>query len=167
MIGIAIIQAFSAMDFPHIIGKIGAFLVIILGLIDVKDYFQHGKPILSMSSSQWITVRTYFHKCTVPASFIAGFSAGLFEFPCTGGIYVVILEMLAYKRTFMQGLTYLLIYNITFILPLISIILLSSRKRVISFSIEKWQQHRGKCLRLLSGLVMIGIGLLLLSFRLV
>jgi len=167
MIGLTIIRAFSVIGFPHIIGKIGALLVILLGLIDIKNYLQPGKLNLSMSSSEWIIVRRYLRKCTFPAAFIAGFSAGLFEFPCTGGIYIAILGLLAHKATFMQGFVYLIIYNIAFVLPLMIILIFSSSKKIIRFSLEKWQQHSGKRMRLLSGLIMVAIGVFLLSFGLV
>jgi len=167
MIGLAIIRTFSVVGFTHIFGKIGAFIVIILGIINIKDYFHHGKPFLSISSSRWVAIRKYLRICTFPSAFIAGFLTSLSEFPCTGGIYVAILGMLAFRSTFMEGFIYLIIYNLAFIFPLIIILLFSSRKRVIRFSIEKWQQHQGKFMRLLSGLMMIMIGIFLLLSGLV
>jgi len=120
-----------------------------------------------MSSSQWNLLRKYLRKCTLPAAFIAGFAASLFEFPCTGGIYIAILGMLAYKTTFSQGFIYLVIYNIAFVLPLVVILVVSSHKRVLSLSPKVWERDKGKYLRLSSGLIMIAIGVFILFSGLV
>jgi len=163
VIGLGVIKTIAITPFPHLVAKIGALLVIILGAINIKDYFLPGRGLsLSMPTSQWKTVRKWIRKSTIPSSFIAGLLVGLFEFPCTGGIYVAILGMLAQKTTFTQGFVYLLIYNAAFVLPLIILLVFASHRKIMHFSLEKWQRRRGKPMRLLLGLVMVGIGVFLL-----
>jgi len=50
-----------------------------------------------------------------------------------------------------------------FTLPLVVILFFASRRRVMGFSLEKWQQRHGKVMRLLSGLVMITLGVFLIA----
>jgi len=165
MIGLGVIRIVTVIPFPHLVAKIGGVLVILLGAINIKDYFWPGVGIsLKMSTSEWIVARKWMRKSTVPSAFIAGLLVSLFEFPCTGGIYVAILGMLAQQTAFTQGFMYLLIYNVAFVLPLIVLLVFVSRRRVTEFSLEKWQQHQGRRMRLLLGLVMVALGLFLLFF---
>jgi len=166
MIGLGIVRTIAVIPFTHLVGKIGAVLVILLGAVNIKDYFWPGRGFsLSMSTFQWKVVRKWMRNSTVLSSFIMGLIVSLFEFPCTGGIYFAILGMLAQKTTFTQGFVYLLIYNVAFVLPLIILLVFVSRRRVMEFSLEKWQQRHGKRMRLLLGLVMVALGIFLLFFE--
>lgn len=168
MLGLGIIRTMMITPFPHLVAKIGGLLVILLGAVNIKDYFWPGRGFsLGMPTSRWKTVRSWIRKSSVASSFITGLLVGLFEFPCTGGIYVAILGMLAQKTTFTEGFGYLLIYNIAFVLPLIVLLILASRRKVIQFSLEKWQQRHGKRVRLFSGLIMVALGVFLLFSGLV
>jgi len=164
MIGLGTLKIIAITSFPHLVAKIGALLLILLGVVNVKDYFWHGRgPSLRMAASQWVTVRKWMRKATIPSAFVAGLLVSLFEFPCTGEIYVFILGMLAQNMTFAEGFVYLLIYNMAFTLPLMVILVFASRRRATGFSLEKWQQRHGKVLRLLSGLVMITLGIFFIA----
>jgi len=164
MIGLGAIRIIAITPFPHLVAKIGALLLILLGAVNVKDYFWYGRgPSLRMGTSQWVTVRRWMHKATIPSAFVAGLLVSLFEFPCTGGIYVFILGMLVKNTTFAEGFAYLLIYNLAFIFPLVVILVFASRRRVVGFSLEKWQQRHGNVMRLLSGLVMITLGVFFIA----
>jgi cytochrome c biogenesis protein CcdA len=164
MIGLGAIKIIAITPFPHLVAKIGALLLILLGAVNVKDYFWHGRgPSLRMATSQWVTVRKWMRKATVPSAFVTGLLVSLCEFPCTGGIYVFILGMLAQNATFAEGFVYLLIYNIAFVLPLVVILAFASRRRVMEFSLERWQQRHGKVMRLLSGLAMTTLGVFLIA----
>jgi cytochrome c biogenesis protein CcdA len=65
---------------------------------------------------------------TFIASAVLGVFIGMLEFPCTGQVYfpivVVIREMSAMRA---QGIAYLLLYNVMFILPLIAVFVLAYR----------------------------------------
>jgi len=168
MIGLGLIRMITITPFPHLVGKIGGLLVILLGAINIKDYFWPGRGFsLSMPTSRWKAVRKWIRKSTIPSSFITGVLVSFFEFPCTGGIYVAILGTLAKKTTFTLGFMYLLIYNVAFVLPLIVLLIFASRTKVTKFSLEKWQQSHGKRMKLLSGLVMVILGAFLLFSGLV
>jgi len=76
---------------------------------------------------------------------------------------VAILGMLAMRTTFLEGFTYLLFYNIAFIFPLIVILVIASNKRLMRFSLRRWQQHQGKYMTILVGIIYISLGAFLLS----
>jgi cytochrome c biogenesis protein CcdA len=87
----------------------------------------------------------------------------LFEFPCTGGIYVAILGMLAVKASQLEGIIYLLLYNIAFVIPLIAILVLASNRQVVE-KLRDWQKVENLKMKLLMGLFMIALGAIILIF---
>ncbi|GFP39531.1 hypothetical protein HKBW3S47_01229, partial [Candidatus Hakubella thermalkaliphila] len=69
-------------------------------------------------------------RATLPSSLALGVLVGLCTFPCSGGIYVAVIGLLASQKSYFQGLGYLLAYNVMFILPLIAILALASNRVV-------------------------------------
>jgi len=89
-----------------------------------------------------------------------GVLVGLYEFPCTGGPYLTILGLLHDKASFIQGFFYLIYYNLIFVLPLVIILIISSRKdlfdRFQAFKSKKFAKYR-----FVDSLIMIGLGLII------
>jgi len=162
-VGLALRHVLAMLPFPHLVRTMGALAVIAAGVIKVKDYFRPGRGIsLKPTAAQWETARKWMGKAALPATFITGALVALFEFPCTGGIYLVILSMLATRTTFVESLAYLVLYNAAFILPLVAVLVLASRREILEFSIKRWQQREGRKMGLAEGLVYIGLGAFLL-----
>ena len=90
-------------------------------------------------------------------AFIAGFAVSLFELPCTGGPYIVILGLLAKEVTKEIGILYLLLYNLVFILPLIILSLIIYKGISTTEKLEQIRQDKIKLLHLIAGLIMLGI----------
>ena len=167
-IGLVFIRIFEFVPYPHLIATIGAVIMIAMGIINIKEYYWPGRWIsfrrvftLSTSTlvskySKWMTRFLY------PATFALGFLVGLFEFPCTGGVYMGILGVLAEQTRFFEGVGYLILYNLAFVLPLVVILLLITQKQVYRVSIERWRRRHQRLLRLESGLFMIILGIILL-----
>jgi len=171
-IGLGLMTAVSVAPFPHFIGKIAALLVILLGIVSLKDYLsRNGGSKLGMAESSFDIIKKWMSKLTAPSAFVAGLLVSAFEFPCTGGIYFAITGMLAQKTVFLQGVLYLLIYNIVFVLPLVALCFFASRKfyykEILEFSSIKCPQPLRKYLGLLSAMSMAALGLALLVFGLV
>jgi len=97
------------------------------------------------------------HKGTLPATFVLGFLVGLCTFPCSGGIYVAVASLLAARQTWLQGVIYLLFYNLAFVFPLI-LILVASANPLITAKLTDWQEKNEPKARLLYGIFMIVIG---------
>ncbi|MBM4466616.1 MAG: hypothetical protein FJ014_13865 [Chloroflexi bacterium] len=90
-----------------------------------------------------------------------GFLVGLCTFPCSGGIYVAIVGLLSTRTTYFQGLGYLSLYNLMFVMPLVIILALATDRRVLH-RLRLAQQSQSRRLRLLSGLLMIATGVVIL-----
>ena len=141
-----------------------AVLAIILGLINLKDVFWEGKGFsLAIPDSKKPLLNKYIKKATLPAAIVLGVLVALFELPCTGGVYLAILSLLAAKHTWWQAFVYLIVYNIIFVLPLL-IILLAVYFGLSPEKVEHWRKAKKRWMRLAIGLVLIGLGVVMFLF---
>lgn len=168
IIGLTLLEVIRIIPFPHLASKLGGFVVLLIGLIKIGDVFWPGRWIsLKLSPSQWDKISVWMRRVSLPTTFTVGVLVALFEFPCTGGIYIAILSILSTKTVFAKGLTYLLIYNAAFIFPLIAILILAIKIEIKHFSLRKWQQEKGKHMGALESLIYIGLGFFMLFSGLV
>lgn len=147
---------------------IAGFLALIISLINIKDYFFFKKG-LSLSISEgakpklFERMRNLLKTESLPAvltgSIVLAVTANSYELLCTAGFPMVYTRVLT-LNTLSSGkyYAYLAFYNLIYILPLALIVAffvatLGSRK------LSEWQ---GRVLKLLSGLMMLGLALMLL-----
>lgn len=162
LIGLAVIDLFGATFYSVLLGTIVGVLVIFLGLVNIKDYFLPGKWFsLKIPKALWRVIDRWMQKFTVPSAFIVGLMVSLIKFPCTGGVYLGILGMLASSTMFTQGFFYLLIYNLVFVAPLVAILIVSSNEEVLERMNSFVQFHQLE-MKLISGLVMVLMGVYLI-----
>ena len=162
LIGLGIMQAFRLFDNNHLIALISSGLLILMGLINIKDYFRYGKGI--SLSPNWLNT-SFFKKhltsLTIISTLIAGFIVGLCTFPCTGGIYVAILGILSTQTTFVEGLLYLIFYNGAFVFPLVLILTFLTNRRTLGI-FTRWENSNKRKIKLVMGLILVLIGILLM-----
>jgi len=97
-------------------------------------------------------------------AFLVGFVVSLFELPCTGGPYIVILGLLAKEVTRTTGIMYLLLYNLVFVSPLIILSLIIYKGLSTTEKLEKIRQGKLRLLHLIAGILMLTIaGIMILS----
>lgn len=178
LFGVGILAALRFTGASYYFYKAIGVLAILIGLLNIKDYFWHGKVILMEIPLKWRPgLKKLLQRAVSPAgAFIAGFVVCLFELPCTGGPYLIILGLLAEKVTRWAAMPLLVYYNLVFVLPLVVILLAVyfSMKKIeehgkqvkvdICGEIEKWRQRNIKLLHLVGGLVMVGLGAVILVF---
>ncbi|MCH7850269.1 MAG: GAP family protein [Nanoarchaeota archaeon] len=138
------------------------FLIIGLGLIEVKDFFWYGQGIsLQIPAKRAKQIQKMMKKITIPGSIVLGMFVAAVELPCTGGPYLAITTLLA-KIGFSAKVFWLLVlYNFIFVLPLL-IILGMVYFGVKNEKIQKWKDSNKKYMRLFMGLFMILLGVSLL-----
>jgi cytochrome c biogenesis protein CcdA len=162
LIGLGLMQAVLFANDHHLMAKIGSWLVIGLGLINLKDYFFPQLPIhLRIPTIAHGTIQDWLKRATFPAAALGGFLVGLCTFPCSGGIYVAIVGLLAAKATHLQGVGYLGLYNLAFVLPLL-IILAGVGNRRVMHRIRLAEQSSRRWVRLATGLGMVAVGVVIL-----
>jgi len=131
-----------------------ALFALIAGLIMVKDFFAYGKWFsLEIPESTKPLVEKLIKRGTIPSAILLALLSSLVELPCTAGIPLVYTTLLAQKGT--GYISYLIWYNIFFVLPLILIIAIVSFTLEKVDKIEKWRLSFRKYMRLIAGLILL------------
>jgi cytochrome c biogenesis protein CcdA len=163
-IGIGLLRAIVISGQPHLLAYVGSTLILVLGTLSLAQYFlPERKLTFKMPARTWERAKDWITRATLPSSMVAGLLVGLCTFPCSGGIYVAVLTLLASKTTYFEGVGYLYLYNIMFVLPLVALLAVTSN-RFVARKLANWERSKSRNLTLLSGIVMIllGVGFLLL-----
>ncbi len=160
LMGLGIYRALATANLSIWFMKIIAGLAILIGLLNIKEYFWYGKFFIMEVPRKWRpAMKKIIHSVTSPlGSFSIGFLISLFLLPCTSGPYIVILGMLSQRASFVSALSWLLLYNFIFILPMI-IITLAVYKGLDPQKLEKERSKRLRILHLIAGFLMISIGI--------
>jgi len=159
LMGCGLFSALQVSGISHTFYFIVTVLAVIVGLLNIKDYFWYGKGFLMEVPLSWRpTMKKILNSATTPfGAFVAGLAVSLFELPCTGGPYIVILGLLAKEVTRSTGFFYLLLYNLVFISPLIILSLLIYKGLSTTVELEEIRQKRIKLLHLIAGMLMLMI----------
>ncbi len=136
-------------------------IIVIGGLIEIKDFFWYGQGItLSIPPDKAKKIQEMTKKLTLPAVIILGVFVAAVELPCTGGPYLAILVFLSQNFDF-TALMLLIFYNFIFVLPLIVILFLIYFGMKIQI-LKKWKQTNRTYMRLGTGIVLVLLGWLLI-----
>ncbi len=140
-----------------------AILAVLIGLWNAKDFFWRKSRLPELPESWQPLIKRSTSRVTpvLGASFI-GFAASLFLLPCTSGPYIVIIGMLGSISTQMQAIWLLLLYNTIFVLPFIAITLVVGLGFSTATKFEKWRVERLRRFRLITGLLMLALGVTLI-----
>ena len=162
--GVGLLLFIQRFNLAEPIGIGVGILVILLGLVEVKDFWWYGKGFsLSIPYKRSLQIKEKVKKLSAPGAIILGIFVAAVELPCTGGPYLAITTLLSRIGFDLTVLGYLLLYNFIFVLPLIIILLLA----YFGSSMKKLEDIRKKdrrWMRLATGLVMIALGVLLILF---
>lgn len=162
--GIGLLLFIQRFNLAEPIGVIVGVIIIILGLIEIKDFWWYGKGIsLTIPHKRSLQIEKMVKKITLPGAILLGVFVAAVELPCTGGPYLAITALLSKIGLDILVVGYLLLYNFIFVLPLIILLLIvyfgASTKKL-----QKWKQKNRKWMRLITGLVLVGLGILLILF---
>ena len=148
---------------------VAGLIAVSLAAINIKDYFwfQSGGPSLSIPESKKPGMYQRMRNL-VAAKSLWGLLAGTvvlaiavnsYELLCTAGLPMVYTRILTLREadTFVYY-TYLVLYNIIYVIPLLIIVLLF----VLRFGSRKLGESEGRLLKLMSGMMMLGLGSVML-----
>jgi cytochrome c biogenesis protein CcdA len=161
--GLGIFTIIQTAGISRLISFIAAVIALGAGVISIATVLigQKGPAILSIPESRKGIIDQYIRKASIPAAFAVGLLVGMFELPCTGGIYLAILSLLSNRMTAFEGIPYLLVYNLFFVLPLIIILGVFAWGLPIE-KLDQWRTGSRRAVRVIMGAVMILLGILLL-----
>jgi len=151
-----------------IITAIAGIIALAVAGINIKDYFFFSKGVsLSIPEDAkpklFERMRNLIKSTSIP-SMIAGtvvlaIAANTYELLCTAGFPMVFTRILTlHKLTSAQYYLYLLLYNFIYVIPLFLIVLIFS----VTLGAKKLTEWQGRKLKLLSGLMMLLLGLVLI-----
>ena len=168
LLGIKSALAITDLRNVYIYTAFGVFSIV-LGLLNLKDYFHYGILGFTMEvPMRWkpkmgATLDMIVLKlASIPGAFIAGVAVTAFLLPCITGPYIVAGSLLSGLNIFDASL-WLAFYNFLFVLPMLII------TTIIFFgfsSIEKASEFRErnvKKLHLIAGILLIIVGAIMLS----
>ncbi|MEN6584522.1 MAG: hypothetical protein ABFE02_00535 [Sulfuricella sp.] len=143
-------------------------LAVLVGAVNVKDFFAFGQgPSLSIPESRkpdiYRRARAIVSADNLPAMVAAtiflAIAANFYELLCTAGFPMVYTRLLSLSGLAPAGrYLYLALYNLVYVVPLALIVLAFVR----SMGARKLTEREGRLLKLLSGAMMLELGLLLL-----
>ena len=148
-------------DMAQVIRYFLGGLIIVAGIVNVKDYFWYGKGFsLQISESRRWKLTRLVKKASVPAAASLGALVTFFELPCSLPLYIGSINLLYLNLNTLRALGYLVIYNLMFVLPLIFIlILILSGKRIVE--LKEWQESGQRLMKLGMGIALLLLGTLL------
>ena len=182
LIGMLFVGISGLMYFAFMAAWLGLFLVVgglpwvtaaagvvalVIGAINVKDFVAFRKGLsLSISAGGKADIfqraRAILKADSLPAMLAAtvflGVAANFYELLCTAGfpmVYTRLLSLQVPDRATQYG--WLALYNLIYVLPLAAIVLVFVR----TMGARRLGEREGRLLKLLSGLMMLGLGLCL------
>lgn len=147
---------------------IAGMVAVIIGIINAKDYFLFRQgPSLSIPESAKPSLYRRMReliKADNIATMLLGtvalaVAANSYELLCTAGFPMVYTRLLTLSEpSGLQHYAYLVLYNFIYVIPLMIIVI------VFSFTLGSYKlsEQQGRFLKLLSGLMMLGLGLIML-----
>jgi len=178
LIGLGLLKFLQSLSFIPILARIVYLLTaagaIILGILCIYDYTKYREgdyddSILKLPDflhkkinkviREKVRVRNY-----LLASFVTGFFISILEFACTGQVYLpTIIFVTNIPSLKARAISYLVIYNFCFILPLVLIFLLAY-KGMTSERLTVFWKKEGKIVKLLMAVVFFSLAGLLIFY---
>ena len=161
LIGLGLLKVLHLFNTPHFMGKLGATILIVFGVINLINEFFPKFPLkLKIPSVSHNAMGRLMEKASFPAVFGLGLLVGVCQFPCMGGPYLMVIGLLRDQVTYFTGFGYLLFYNLILILPLAVVLWIAADKTILD-KVQDWKRTNMSGVRFWAGLAMITIGILI------
>jgi len=162
VLGIGLLGTFKLAGFATMFHKIIGGLAIILGLLNIKDFFFYGGGgfVMEIPRAWRPTIQNLLKSVTNPfAAFATGVLVTFFELPCTGGPYTVALGVIAQRASWSQAIIILLYYNFIFILPLLLLTGLVYYGLTTTEKLTAWKDRNLQLFHLIAGIILLILGI--------
>ncbi|OGI84149.1 hypothetical protein A2997_02210 [Candidatus Nomurabacteria bacterium RIFCSPLOWO2_01_FULL_36_10b] len=161
LIGLGILKVLHLFNTPHFMGKLGATILIVFGVINLLNRFFPSFPIkLKIPNFAHSYMGKLMNSVSFPAVFALGLLVGICQFPCMGGPYLMVIGLLRDQVTYLSGFGYLLLYNLILVVPLFVVLFISAKKELVE-KMQIWKRDNIDGVKLWAGIAMIIIGILI------
>ena len=157
------LAGFSVVSYYAIAGLVG-----LAGLLEIKDFYWYGKGIsLTIFPSEAERIKKYVKHVGQKwyTSAFLGVFVALVELPCTGAVYLAVLALMSLSGLTVGNASFLVIYNIIFVVPLVIILFLVCRG-IHWRKFETWRQKHKGIMRLFTGVLLIVLAFWMVEFTL-
>jgi cytochrome c biogenesis protein CcdA/thiol-disulfide isomerase/thioredoxin len=156
--GLGLLTVVQQLGFTGIVFTIAAVIAIVAGLINIAEVLVKREIFtLAIPASKKAAIDEYVKRASVPSAILLGGLVSMVELPCTGGVYLAILGLIGNRMTLVEGIPYLLLYNLIFVLPLILILLVVYWGGTAE-NIEIYRTGSRRWVRLLIGVLLVALG---------
>jgi cytochrome c biogenesis protein CcdA/glutaredoxin len=161
--GLGLLTVVQQLELTGIVFTIAAVIAILAGLINIAEVLLKREIFtLAIPVSKKTAIDEYVKRASIPSAIMLGAFVSMVELPCTGGVYLAILGLLGDRMTLAEGIPYLLLYNLIFVLPLILILMIvvwgGTPERM-----ETFRTGSRRWVRLVMGIVMVALGAAMLA----
>lgn len=161
--GLGLFAAVRSLEVMALFSIAAGCIAIVAGVLQVASAFVHGLPVtLAIPERAKKRLAPLLREASVPAACLLGALAGIFELPCTGGVYLAVLALLSEHATVAEGIPYLLAYNVMFVLPLLAITA-GIGLGIPPERVDTWRLGHRRALRFALGVFLIGLGVVTLA----
>jgi cytochrome c biogenesis protein CcdA/glutaredoxin len=161
--GLGILYLINIAPFKVFIRYLVGLMALVFASLEFKEFLFYGRVIsLEQPSALSRIINKYSTNMTTGASFLIGMAVSMVELPCTGGIYMTVLYLLAKIGLTLEVLLLLLLYNLIFVLPLVIIALLTYFGRSL-LEIDAWRIEKRRYMRLIAGVLLVIVGVAIIT----
>ncbi len=162
------LNVFLFMGELRLVTLLAGAVAVLIALLNIKDYFYLKQgPSLSIPDTAkpglYRRMRGLLNADNLPALLLGtvtlAVAANAYELLCTSGFPMVYTRLLTLEDLSTPTYyLYLVFYNVVYVIPLLIIVLAFT----YTLGAHKLQEREGRVLKLISGLMMLGLGLVLL-----
>lgn len=161
-IGIGLLYLINISPFRIFLRYLIGLIAIFFAALEFKEFLFYGKGISLEQPKALSRIFGSYSNITVAAGFLTGIAVSMVELPCTGGIYITILYILARIGLTLEVLSLLLLYNLIFVSPLITIVVLVYFGRSI-LEIDAWRIEKRRYMRLIAGILLLIVSIAIVT----
>lgn len=165
LLGLGFLTTISSLaDFGanHLPSRIAALIAIGLGLWMIRDILlPDASWKLEAPHALHGRMRGWARSSSPVALFGGGILIGLCTVPCSGAVYLGVVAMLGASGTVTAGLGGLALYNLAYITPLVALLVLASRPRLIRV-INRWHLEHAGGTKVVLAVVTLALGFAIL-----
>lgn len=140
VIGIGLLSFLGWLGRDHLVARGASVLALVMALWMLKDVFLPGVgPSMIAPSGTHGRMQRAMQRGGLSGMLIAGVLVGICTVPCSGAIYLQITAVLHASGGGATGIALLALYNLAFIVPLLSLLLAVSNRRVLG-QLGRWNR---------------------------
>lgn len=154
--GFGIMHAITTLELTRIFYGIVTVAALVLAIMEIRAFIDYKPGFMAVEMPMFL--RPYAKKVTSEATspigvVVAAVFCSLFLIPCSSGPYLIVLGMIA-KAATVQTVTYLLLYNLIFILPMVVITVLIFFGKTTVDKVGKAKDKYIRYIHLVSGVIL-------------